>query len=324
MTTQTKLIYPELELSQIKTAQERIKPYIEWTPLLGTSTLSGILNSNVLLKLENIQKTGSFKPRGALNKIIKITQEKKIKGVVAASGGNHAQGVAYAAQKLGLKAKLVMFKGVPDCKIDACKSYGAEIIIHGNELQDALDYSFKLQQELGYEHIHAFNDLDIVCGQGTVAIEIFEDFPEVDTIVCSIGGGGLVSGVSNTIKQLKSNVKVFGVETVGADSMYQSFKSGKIVPLPKITSFAEGLSACRVGEITFNLTKEYVDDIFTISDEKTKEAILFLLERQKLLVEPSAACTVAALLEKKIPIGKNTVIIISGGNLDLSRLKTFL
>ncbi len=316
--------YNELNLTEIKKVHEIISPYLVWTPLISTATFTELIGTNIFFKLENFQKTGSFKPRGALNKTLKVLRTKKIKGLVAASGGNHAQGVAYSAQKLGLKAKLVMFQGVPDCKIDACKSYGAEIVIHGTELQHALDYSFELQKELGYEHVHAFNDIDIVAGQGTVALEIIKDLPEVDTIICSIGGGGLISGLASTIKQIKKDVKIFGVETVGADSMYQSFKSGKIVPLPKITSFAEGLSACRVGDITFNLTKNYVDDIFTISDEKTKDAILMLLERQKILVEPSAACTVAALLERKIPVGKNTVVVLSGGNLDLSRLKTFL
>ena len=317
-------LYPELDLNEIKRVHEIISPYLVWTPLISTATFTELIGTNIFFKLENFQKTGSFKPRGALNKTLKVLKQKKIKGLVAASGGNHAQGVAYAAQKLGLKAKLVMFHGVPDCKIDACKSYGAEVIIHGNDLQDALDYSFELQKECGYEHLHAFNDIDIVAGQGTTALEIIKDLPEVDTIICSIGGGGLVSGIASTIKQIKKDVKVFGIETIGADSMYQSFKSGKIVPLPKITSFAEGLSACRVGDITFNITKQYVDDIFTISDEKTKDAILMLLERQKLLVEPSAACTVAALLERKIAVGKNTVVVLSGGNLDLSRLKTFL
>ena len=328
MTKETTALYPELELAEIKKVHEVIKPYLVWTPLISTVTFTELIGTNIFFKLENFQKTGSFKPRGALNKTLKVLKEachgKPIQGLVAASGGNHAQGVAYAAQKLGLKAKLVMFKTVPDCKIDACKSYGAEVIIHGNDLQDALDYSFELQKECGYEHLHAFNDIDIVAGQGTVALEIIKDLPEVDTIICSIGGGGLVSGIASTIKQIKKDVKVFGIETIGADSMYQSFKSGKIVPLPKITSFAEGLSACRVGDITFNLTKNYVDDIFTISDEKTKDAILMLLERQKLLVEPSAACTVAALLERKVPVGKNTVVVLSGGNLDLSRLRTFL
>lgn len=324
MSKEATLLYPEMELDEVIKVHNKILEYLIWTPLISTATFTELINSNIFFKLENFQKTGSFKPRGALNKTLKVLGQKKIKGLVAASGGNHAQGVAYSAQKLGLKAKLVMFNGVPDCKIDACKSYGAEVIIHGNELQEALDYSFQLQKETGYEHIHAFDDIDIVAGQGTVAIEVYKDLPEVDTIVCSIGGGGLVSGIAAVIKQIKPNVKIFGIETIGADSMYQSFKAGKIVPLPKITSFAEGLSACRVGNITFNLTKKYVDDIFTVSDEKTKDAILMLLERQKLLVEPSSACTVAALLERKIPVGKNTVVILSGGNLDLDRLKTFL
>ena len=328
MSKEATLIYPELELNEVKKVHERIKPYIEWTPITYTATFTELIGSNIYFKLENFQKTGSFKPRGALNKTLKLVEACRgkpvLKGIIAASGGNHAQGVAYSAQKLGLKATLVMFQGVPDCKIDACKSYGASVVIHGTEFQHAFEYSFELAKELDYEYVHPFNDIDIVAGQGTCALEIYKDLPEVDTIICSIGGGGLVSGIASTIKQLKKDVKVYGVETVGADSMYQSFKSGKIVPLPKITSFAEGLSACLVGDITFNITKKYVDDIFTISDEKTKDAILMLLERQKLLVEPSAACTVAALLEKKIPVGKNTVVVLSGGNLDLERLKTFL
>lgn len=324
MTKESTLIYPEIELNEIKKVHEAIKPYIVWTPLLHTATLSNIANSNIYLKLETLQKTGSFKPRGALNKTLKLVKDKNVKGVIAASGGNHAQGVAYAAKKLGLKSTLVMFHGVPECKINACRAYGADVVIYGNEFQEAFDFSYKLVKESNDEYVHPFNDINIVAGQATIALEIYEDFPEVDTLICSIGGGGLIAGVGAAIKQLKKDVKVFGVETIGADSMYQSFKAGKIVGLPKITSFAEGLSACRVGEITYNLAKEYVDDIFTISDEKTKEAILFLLERQKLLVEPSAACVVAALLENKIPVGKNTVLIISGGNLDLKRLKTFM
>lgn len=324
MPSETKQIYPELELNEIKKVHAIIKPYIEWTPLLRTTTLSNLSGTNVYLKLENLQKTGSFKTRGALNKIIKLKNEKKVTSVIAASGGNHAQGVAYAASKLGLKSTLVMFHGVPECKINACKAYGSDVVIYGEEFQDAFDFSYKLVKESKADYVHPFNDIDIVAGQATIALEIYKDLPEVDTIICSIGGGGLIAGVAAAIKQLKKDVKVFGVETIGADSMYQSFKAGKIVGLPRITSFAEGLSACRVGEITFNLTKKYVDDIFTVTDEKTKEVILFLLERQKLLVEPSAACTVAALLEKKIPVGKNTAIVLSGGNLDLKRLKTFL
>ena len=324
MSKEAAVLYPELVLDEVKKVHERIKPYIEWTPIAYTATFTELIGSNIYFKLENFQKTGSFKPRGALNKTLKLLKEKKVKGIIAASGGNHAQGVAYSGQKLGLKSTLVMFHGVPDCKINACKSYGADVIIHGTEFQEAFEYSFELAKELDYEYVHPFNDVDIVAGQGTTALEIIKDLPEVDTIICSIGGGGLVSGIASTIKQIKPSVKVFGVETVGADSMYQSFKAGKIVPLPKITSFAEGLSACLDGDITFNLTKKYVDDIFTISDELTKDAILMLLERQKLLVEPSAACTVAALLEKKIPVGKNTVVVLSGGNLDLERLKTFL
>ena len=317
-------MYKELDINEIKKVHEIIKPYLVWTPMISTVTFSELTGTNIFFKLENMQKTGSFKPRGAINKTLKLVKTKNVKGIIAASGGNHAQGVAYAGQKLGLKSVLVMFHGVPDCKINACKSYGADVAIHGTEFQEAFEYSFELGKEVGYEYVHPFNDIDIVAGQGTLAPEIIKDLPEVDTIICSIGGGGLIAGIASTIKQIKKDVKVFGVETVGADSMYQSFKSGEIVPLPKITSFAEGLSACKVGDITFNLTKQYVDDIFTISDEKTKDAILMLLERQKLLVEPSAACTVAALLEHKIPVGKNTVVVLSGGNLDLSRLKTFL
>ncbi|MBI1858239.1 MAG: pyridoxal-phosphate dependent enzyme [Candidatus Melainabacteria bacterium] len=324
MTKESTLIYPEIELNEIKKVHEAIKSYIVWTPLIHTTTLSKLCNSNIYLKLENLQKTGSFKPRGALNKILKLVKEKNVKGVIAASGGNHAQGVAYAASKLGLKSTLVMFHGVPDCKINACRAYGADVVIYGNEFQDAFEFSYKLLKDSDDEYVHPFNDIDIVAGQATVALELYKDFPDIDTVVCSIGGGGLIAGVASTIKQLKKDVKVFGVETIGAESMYQSFKAGKIVGLPKVTSFAEGLSACRVGEITYNLSKKYVDDIFTISDEKTKEAILLLLERQKLLVEPSAACVVAAILEKKVPLGKNTAVILSGGNLDLNRLKTFL
>src|SRR3990167_8014802 len=199
MTKESTLIYPEIELNEIKKVHEAIKPYIVWTPLIHTTTLSKLCNSNIYLKLENLQKTGSFKPRGALNKILKLVKEKNVKGVIAASGGNHAQGVAYAASKLGLKSTLVMFHGVPDCKINACRAYGADVVIYGNEFQDAFEFSYKLLKDSDDEYVHPFNDIDIVAGQATVALELYKDFPDIDTVVCSIGGGGLIAGVASTI-----------------------------------------------------------------------------------------------------------------------------
>ena len=200
---ETTLIYPELVLNEVKNVHEVIKPYLVWTPLISTATFTELIGTNIFFKLENFQKTGSFKPRGALNKTLKLVEacRGKLKGIIAASGGNHAQGVAYSAQKLGLKATLVMFHGVPDCKINACKSYGAEVVIYGNEFQEAFEYSFELAKKLDYEYVHPFNDIDIVAGQGTIALEIIKDLPEVDTIICSIGGGGLISGIASTIKQ---------------------------------------------------------------------------------------------------------------------------
>lgn len=316
----------DIDLTSIAKVHKTITPYILKTPLILSKYYSELLGKKIYLKLENLQTTGTFKSRGAVNKALKLLKSKqKFNGIITASGGgNHAIAVAYAGKKLGIKTVIVMPEGISEGKVNACKNYGATVFSHGEDFRKAYEMSLDLMKIHDLSYIHPFDDMDIVSGTATIALEIFKDLPQLGTIVCSIGGGGLISGVASTIKKIKEDVRVFGVETVGADSMFQSFKKGEVVELSKITSFAEGLTVPKVSELTFKLTQRFVDDIFTVSDEKTKEQVLLLFEKQKLVVEPAAACTLAAIVENKIPIGENTVVILSGGNLDLSKLKTYI
>ena len=268
-----------------------------------------------------IQSTGSFKVRGAYFKISELTEEEKKRGVIACSAGNHAQGVALAATKHGVKSLICLPEGAPISKIQATKGYGADVCLVKGVYDDAYQKALELKEQYGYTFVHPFDDEDVIAGQGTVALEILEDMPKVDAIVVPIGGGGLISGIAYTIKNLKSKIKVYGVQAEGAPSMYRSVKEGAPITLDEVNTIADGIAVKHPGTLTYELTKKYVDDIFTVSEDEIATAIVTLMERKKMVAEGAGAVSVAAAMFNKLPLkDKNVVCIVSGGNIDVNKL----
>lgn len=303
------------ELAEIQEAREYLRGKANRTELLHSSTFSQMLGGEVYFKMENHQKTGSFKARGALFRASKLTGDEKKRGVITASSGNHAQGVAYAAKFNGISAKIVMPAHTIPAKINAVQGYGADVVLEGSDYTEAKAVADRIMEEEGRVFMEAFNDPYIISGQGTVGLEIMEDLEDVDIIVVPVGGGGLISGVSIAAKSINPNVTIIGVESELSDSMLKSMEAGKIVPHTSGQSIAEGISVKYPGELTFKAVQKYVDHIVTVSDESIALAIYKLLERNKTLVEPSGAATVAALMDGKIDIrGKKAAVVISGGN----------
>ena len=313
------------ELSDIKQAQEYLRGKTNRTHLAKSTTFSEILGGSIYFKMENHQKTGSFKARGALYRVSKLSSEEKKKGVITASSGNHAQGVAYAAKYNGISAKIVMPEFTTPAKINAVQGYGAEVVLSGSDYTEAKATADKIREEEGRIFIEAFNDPYIIAGQGTVGLEILEDLPDVDIIVVPIGGGGLMSGISIAAKSINPDIRIIGVESEHSDSMLKSLQEGKIVPHTSGQSIAEGISVKYPGELTFRTVQKYVDEIVTVSDESIALAIYKLLERNKTLVEPSGAATVAALMDHKIDVrGKKVAVILSGGNVNFLLLSKII
>ncbi len=303
------------ELTEIQEAKEYLEGKANRTELLHSSTFSEMTGGDVYFKMENHQKTGSFKTRGALFRASKLTDDEKRRGVITASSGNHAQGVAYAAKFNGISAKIVMPAHTIPAKINAVQGYGAEVVLEGTDYTEAKAVADRIMEEEGRVFMEAFNDPYIISGQGTVGLEIMEDLEDVEIIVVPVGGGGLISGVAIAAKSINPNVKIIGVESELSDSMLKSVEEGKIVPHTSGQSIAEGISVKYPGELTFRAVQKYVDQIVTVSDESIALAIYKLLERNKTLVEPSGAATVAALMDGKIDIkGKKAAVVISGGN----------
>ena len=273
------------------------------------------------LKTENLQTTGSFKVRGAYYKMTKLTKEEKERGVIACSAGNHAQGVALAAQKNGIKSVICLPDGAPISKVEATKSYGAEVCLVEGVYDDAYQKALQLKEEKGYTFIHPFNDEDVIAGQGTIALELAEQLPDLDAVLVPIGGGGLISGIAYTIKTLNPKVKVYGVQASGAPSMKNSFENGKIEELSGVSTIADGIAVKKPGSITYELCKKYVDEIVTVTDDEISAAILALMEKHKLVTEGAGAAPVAAVMFKKVDLqGKKTACVLSGGNIDVTIL----
>jgi len=305
----------------VKEAYEVLKPVVKRTSLEKSKTFSKLTKTNVYLKLENLQTTGSFKIRGAYNKIYHLSKKEREQGVVCASAGNHAQGVAHASKLMGVKSTVFMPVYTPPTKIIATKAYGAEVVLEGITYDDAAVAAKKYAEEKKLTFVHAFNDHQVIAGQGTIGIEIFESLPEVDAVVVPIGGGGLISGIALALKTLKPKVKVIGAEAEGAQSMKKSLEENKIVPLKSINTIADGIAVKTPKEITFDLAKKYVDEVVTVNDEEIANALYLLLQRAKLVVEPAGAVSLAAILSKKVNFpGKNVVAVLSGGNVNLSLL----
>ena len=322
-TIKEKLMKSILTLNDVQAAKERIKDICIHTNLIHSSVLSHCCGNGIYIKPENLQTTGSFKLRGALNKISKLTDEQKSKGLVAASAGNHAQGVAYSAQKLGIKATIVMPKTTPLIKVESTKQYGAEVVLTGTCYDDAYEEAKRLENEHGYTFIHPFNDADIMAGQGTIALEILEDLKDTDAILVPIGGGGLISGVSVAAKSINPNIKIIGVESEGAKAMRLSLDNNKLTNLDVVDTIADGGAVKNPGDLAFEVVRQYVDDIITITDEEVIDSIFTLVERHKIVAEATGALSIAAL--KKLDFkGKKVVPIISGGNIDIITLTSAL
>ena len=308
-----------LTLDKIKDAAAVLAGTAIKTDLIYSKTLSEGLE--LYLKSENLQLTGSFKLRGAYYKISKLTEEQKKKGIIACSAGNHAQGCALAAQRMGIKAVLFIPAVAPISKVEAARRYGAEIMLIDGVYDDAYEAAVKYCRETDGVFIHPFNDEDVIAGQGTIGLEILEQLDETDAVIVPIGGGGLISGIAYAVKQLKPSCKVYGVQAHGAGSMYESFKNKKIIELPAVNTFADGTAVKKPGGLTLDMCLKYVDDIVTVSDDETASAILALMERQKIVSEGAGALSAAAAMFRKLPIeNKKTVCVISGGNIDVNIL----
>ena len=309
-----------LSLDRVYKASTVLKEIIRETDLIAAPKLHQ--GCNVYLKTENLQVTGSFKIRGSYFKISQLTEEEKQKGVIACSAGNHAQGVALAATKNGIKSIICLPDGAPISKVEATKRYGAEVCLVKGVYDDAYNKALELKDEKGLTFIHPFNDPDVIAGQGTIGLEILNQLPNADVVVVPIGGGGLISGIAYTIKQLKPNCKVYGVQAAGAPSMEHSIADGEIETLDTVNTIADGIAVKTPGSLTYDICNEYVDGIVTVSDDEIALAILTLLEQQKLIAEGAGAVPVAAVMNGKIPDidGKNVVCVVSGGNIDVTIL----
>ena len=308
-----------LTLDKVYHAAYILKEVARRTDLIYAPELSH--DTQLYLKTENLQVTGSFKVRGAYYKISQLNEEQKKAGIIACSAGNHAQGVALAATKMGIRSTVCMPDGAPLSKVEATRRLGAEICLVKGAYDDAYAKALEIQKETGATLIHPFDDEQVVAGQGTIGLEVLEQLPDAEAVIVPIGGGGLISGVAFAIKSLNPNIKVYGVQAANAPSMAQSRKEGKQITLNTAATFADGIAVKHPGDLTFALTQQYVDDVVTVSEDEIAAAILTLMEKQKLVAEGAGAVSVAAALFHKVPIqGKKTVCILSGGNIDVNIL----
>ena len=305
------------------TAKEKLSKVLLKTSLIQSPIFSKEAGNEVYIKPENLQKTGSFKIRGAYNKITNLSDEEKEKGVIASSAGNHAQGVAYGAKESGIKAVIVMPKSTPLIKVESTKQYGAEVVLHGDVYDDAFKKAKELEEKEGYIFVHPFDDEDVIYGQGTIALEILEELPETDIILVPIGGGGLISGIACAAKILKPEIKIIGVEPDGAASAYEAIKEDKVVELKEANTIADGTAVKKIGNITFEYIKKYVDEIITVSDYELMEAFLLLVEKHKIIAENSGILSLAALKKLKEK-NKKIVSVLSGGNIDVLMISSMI
>lgn len=304
-------------------AKEKLSKVLLETHLIYSPIFSKESGNKVFIKPENLQKTGSFKIRGAYNKISNLTDTEKKRGVIASSAGNHAQGVAYGAKESGIKAVIVMPKSTPLIKVESTKQYGAEVILHGDVYDDAYKKAKELEEKEGYVFVHPFNDEDVLDGQGTIALEILEELPETDIILVPIGGGGLISGIACAAKILKPEIKIIGVEPEGAASAYEAIKENKVVELKEANTIADGTAVKKIGDLNFEYIKKYVDEIITVSDYELMEAFLLLVEKHKIIAENSGILSVAATKKIKEK-NKKVVSVISGGNIDVLMISSMI
>ena len=307
--------------SKILDAREVLRDVKHVTRFDKSSTFSRLTGGNVYLKLENLQKTGSFKVRGAAYAMSQMTEKEKKAGVIAASAGNHAQGVAYAATRLGIKSTIVMPRFSPVAKIQATQGYGAKVVLHGNVFDDALAHAQETSEKTGATFLHPFNDENVIAGQGTIGLEILDECPDVDVIAVPVGGGGLISGISIAVKEQRPEVEIYGVEAESAASMQASFEAGKIVNVEGLDTSCDGIAVKRPGKLTYRIAKDLLKGVVTVEELEVTRTLFLLLERAKIVVEPAGCVGLAAFQYGKIDIkGKTAVAILSGGNIDMSFL----
>jgi len=304
-------------------ARARMGAHVHHTPLLSSRTLSGLSGFDVRLKAELFQRTGSYKIRGPLNKFAQLSDDQKRRGVICSSAGNHAQGVALAARIHGIKAVVCMAANATPSKIDATRGYGAEVVLHGSIWDEANERAKELVAEKGYTYIHPFDDRQLMTGQGTVGLEILQGWPEVDVIVVPIGGGGLISGVAMAAKAANPAIRIIGVESSGAPGMQKSVAAGEVVTLDRVDCIIDGLRVKRVGQLTYEVVRDFVDEIVTLPDAQIFDAVVWTMQYTKLVPEGAAAAPVGALLHGliKAPAGSRVVCVLSGGNVNLDQLR---
>ena len=312
-----------VSLAEIRKAASAVAPHIHRTPLTSSAYLGGLVGVNLYLKLEMFQKTGSFKPRGVLNKMASLGDDEKRRGVVSLSAGNHAQALAYAATMAGVPSVIVMPAGAVKAKIEATRGYGGEVVLTDGDL---LETALEIQRERELTLVHPFDDLNTIAGTGTLGLELLEDAPRVDVVICGIGGGGLISGVAAALKLTNPDIKLIGVEPEGAPGMTLALRKGEPVHMDSMNTIADGLAAPFVGHHNLNHVRAFVDDVVTVEDGEIIEAIRLLLERVKVVAEPAGAASYAALLAGRVNLDKdiNALCVLSGGNIDSGRLAELL
>lgn len=312
-----------LRLFNFMEARERLGTVINKTKVIYSDVFTCESGNIIYIKPENLQRTGSFKLRGAYNKVAKLSEEEKKKGVIASSAGNHAQGVAYAAEKLGIKSVIVMPKHTPLIKVEATRKYGAEVVLYGEVYDDAYRKACELQEKEGYVFVHPFDDEDVIEGQGSIALEVLEEVPDAEILLVPLGGGGLISGVASAAKQINPKIKIVGVEPEGAASALVSVNSGQVIELKEANTIADGTAVKKIGDLTFEYIKKYVDEIITVSDYELMEAFLLLVEKHKIVAENSGILSVAGLKKLKEK-NKKVVSILSGGNIDVLTISSMI
>jgi threonine dehydratase len=314
-----------ISLADVTAARERLRGSIYYSPCPHSQMLSALTGQQVYLKLENLQMTGSFKERGALNRIATLTPEQAARGVVAASAGNHAQGVAYHATKRGIRALIVMPLATPLVKVTATRGFGAEVVLHGANYDEACVEATRLCEAEGMTFIHPFDDSVVMAGQGSIGLELLEQVPQLEAVVVPIGGGGLIGGIACAIKESRPDIRVVGVQTSRLPSMSVAVEQHHPVTLDPSTTIADGIAVRRAGDVTFPVVDKYVDEIVTVDEDEIASAILVLLEREKTLAEGAGATALAALLQKKTSLqGRHTAVLVSGGNIDVTLLSRII
>ena len=312
-------------LSEIRAAMGRIRDSIYLSPCARSEDFSQHTGNAVYLKLDNLQRTGAFKERGALNKLLTLTEEERLRGVIAASAGNHAQGLAYHAGRHGIRAQIVMPLTTPLIKVSATKGYGAEVVLHGANYDEACEEALRRSEQSGMTFVHPFDDEVVIAGQGTMGLEILQQVPDIEAIVAPIGGGGLIAGVACAVKETNPHVRVIGVQPARLPSMKVAIAEGHPVTLSPAATIADGIAVRRAGEKTLPLVQKYVDDIVTVDEEEIANAVLLLLEREKTLAEGAGAAAIAALINHKTPLsGKRVAVLVCGGNIDVSLLSRIM